>query len=106
MTNKETYPQCFQIVHTDKFFPEADKWMWDYCTFLGKFVCSKGIKYDLGILEDQKTGPCDATVFGNVDGNYSSGEISEMFIDFAIESNNESYLEMIRRARILKIINV
>ena len=34
---------------SDLHYPDARKWMWDYCLFLGKFTDSKGRNYDLGV---------------------------------------------------------
>ena len=99
----------FIINPDDKFFPSADEWMWDYCTFLGKFTDSKGDNYDLGILlEGNIKGQWSAAiVYGNTPGNYISGS-RFMFINSENEirdnCENESIIEMIRRSKILNLI--
>jgi len=111
-------PSKFLIDPSDKFFPEANGWMWSYCTFLGKYVDSDGKQWDLGILlkknEDDWMSDgnwCAACVYGNEDGNYISGS-SKMYErnilnHIAQDKHNDQYdfiKEMIRRAKLLNII--
>lgn len=95
---------CFSIDHSDKFFPNADNWMWHYATYLGKFVDSNGKKYDLGVFIAEHGIIYDATVFDNKDGSYSSGEITDSNLKYYITENHEWFIELVRRAKILKVI--
>ena len=101
----------FVINPDEKFFPSADEWMWSYCTFLGKFVDSRGENWDLGILiegdiEGQWSAAC---VYGNEPGNYISGA---RFMYYnkdgeardVIDKGFDHIKEMVRRARILNLI--
>jgi hypothetical protein len=100
----------FIINPDDKFFPSADEWMWNYCTFLGKFTNSGGEKFDLGILleGDIKGQWCAACVYGNTPGNYISGA-RFMYLNKDGEMRDgleefEHIIEMVRRARLLNLI--
>jgi len=81
------------------FYPSADDWMWDYCHFLGSWVNPyNGAKYDLGIFtkKDLKD-TSGAMVYGNIDGNYISGEL-RMFGKSGIAEYDAVYEETRRRA--------
>ena len=82
------------IKKSDLFYPSGVKWMWNYCTSLGKYTDEQG-EYDLGIYIDQRGHASEATVCGNTPGNYWSG-------DFENKNNNPcSYkrkLEVLTRA--------
>lgn len=58
-----------------KFFPEANRWMWNYCHYLGSVIIDNQ-QYDLGI---QKSKDLDrysfAIVYGSDPGDYISGII-------------------------------
>jgi hypothetical protein len=97
----------FIINPDDKFYPNADNWMWDYCTFLGKFTDSKGNNYDLGIYIEtwvhngkEVQDVSDATVYDNEDGSYTSGSI----IRHMEGEDREWKLEVIRRAKAMNLI--
>lgn len=94
----------FVINPDDKFYPQANVWMWDYCTFLGKFTDSKGNNYDLGIYTDDilkgNLRLSDATVLSDEPGDYLSGEISQRHKN---ETTYENKLEIYRRLDILNI---
>lgn len=80
---------------TKLFFPSAEKWMWDYCIYLGPFIASDGTKYDLGIHEDAA-----AIVYGNEPGEYISGTLR----DFGFLNKrpvDEAYEETRKRAIML-----
>lgn len=84
----------------NKFYPEAENWMWTYCEFLGKFTDSKGRNYDLGIYVGEKPYISAAIVWGNTPGDYSSGDLHRYsghsgtnFVKF------EHYTETINRAK-------
>jgi hypothetical protein len=103
----------FIINPDDKFYPEADAWMWDYCIFLGKFTDSKGENYDLGIHKRMSVFEgelwvdiSDATVYGPEGGNYSSGPLRkrDMEQDLANGFVCERRIEVVRRAKLLNII--
>jgi len=88
----------------DKFFPNADNWMWGYCEFLGKYISEKGDEYDLGILVDSEAILLNeysfAIVYDNIPGSYISG--------YAYNGENELddiRKETLRRARLLNIIS-
>jgi len=87
-----------------KYYPSADEWMWDYCTFLGSFEDSKGDKYDLGILLDNGNNSLIeewslAVVYGNEPGNYISGGPR-----MHNNSPHEFAQETIKRAKKLNLI--
>jgi hypothetical protein len=69
------------IDQTDKFYPLADEWMWNYCTFLGKWTDPEtGDNWDLGIFIPKgdspfRDTPCCASVYSNVLGSYNSAEV-------------------------------
>jgi hypothetical protein len=97
----------FIINPDDKFYPNADNWMWDYCIFLGKFTDSKGKNYDLGVhIENWVDNNAlyrnvsDATVYDNKDGSYTSGSLTRN-----IEGEDREWkLEVIRRAKAMNLI--
>jgi hypothetical protein len=93
----------FIINPDDKFYPEADNWMWNYCTFLGKFTDSQGTNYDLGInishWIDGTPDISDATVHSNIPGDYSSGNFRYINVE-----DREWKLEVYRRAKLLNLI--
>ena len=72
----------FIIDLNDKFYPEADEWMWNYCIFLGKFTDSSGSNWDLGILLDGDSIIINdwsaAIVYDNNPGAYISGGYHNM----------------------------
>jgi hypothetical protein len=90
----------------DKFYPSADEWMWSYCIFLGKFVDSKGNKWDLGVhIESSDIFDfyrlSAAIVHGNESGDYYSGDINENVFDKRYDNffPGEAYRETYRRAK-------
>ena len=88
----------------DKFFPEANEWMWDYCTFLGKYVSSDGTKYDLGILLRNNENLIIneyslAIVYGNTPGNYISSFV------YNEDKAHDFKKETLKRARALNLIS-
>jgi len=93
----------FTINIDDKFYPEANDWMWDYCTFLGKFISSDGSKYDLGIVLKSKAMILEeyslAIVYGSSDCNYISG-----FVYDEDKETRDFIIETLRRARLLNLI--
>lgn len=80
------------------YYPSAREWMWNYCIYLGPYTDSDGDNYDLGIYIDEKE-YCNASVWGNEPGDYSSGMIYPR-IDF----DNEISQEVLRRAKELNLI--
>lgn len=99
----------FIINPDDKFYPSADEWMWDYCTFLGKFTDSQGNNFDLGIYirhdvpKDSILKYSNATVYNDVPGSYLSDSLqSNVKIEGWI--GEERIKEVIRRAKILNLI--
>jgi hypothetical protein len=98
----------FNIAFHDKFYPEANKWMWNYCTFLGKFTDSENNNYDLGIVFKDSgvliIGEwCSAIVYDNVHGSYiSSGDELDKIEDYT--ETRECIIEMKRRAKLLNLI--
>lgn len=74
----------------DKFYPDADDWMWNYCVFLGKFTDSKGRDYDLGIYPGAKYGRhySAAIVYSNEPGDYASGDLPG---SHGFEAYNETF---------------
>jgi hypothetical protein len=98
----------FTINPSDKFYPAADEWMWDYAIFLGKFTDSEGRNFDLGVHIDYFPDGdnvikdvMDATVHSNEAGDYTSGEIREANI---ASETREWKLEVYRRAKVLNLI--
>jgi hypothetical protein len=92
------------------FYPEAEHWMWNYCIFLGKFVDSRGEKWDLGIhvrdneLHKDKVVISGAIVNGNEPGDYYSPCFNFCRQDeyekrIHTYSPAEAYIETIKRAR-------
>jgi hypothetical protein len=93
----------FIIDVTDKFYHEANEWMWDYCTFLGKYISSDGTKYDLGILLKTDDNLIIneyslAIVYDNKPGSY----VSSFVYDEKIAHDFQK--ETLRRARLLNLI--
>lgn len=100
----------FIINPDDKFYPSANEWMWNYCTFLGKFTDSEGENYDLGIHINKGyidlggsyvSSISDATVHGEEPGDYSSGDFRRCGTG---EETREFKLECYRRAKLLNLI--
>jgi len=94
----------FIIDITDKFYYKADEWMWNYCTFLGKYISSDGSKYDLGILLKTNNSLIIndyslAIVYDNEPGSYISGFV------FNEQTASDFQKETLRRARLLNLIN-
>jgi hypothetical protein len=92
----------YSVTNADKFYPQANNWMWNYCFFLGKFTDSEGVNYDLGIhIADECAEYSLAVVFSDEAGDYSSGSLAP----HADERFNPEYkLETYRRARMLGIV--
>ncbi len=103
----------FIINPSDKHFPEADKWMWDYCIFLGKFTGPNGSHYDLGIhitrsVLRAKIIPhiCAAIVYGNKDGQYNSGSLDSFELKKLGEDDiSLAYDETYLRAKMLNLLS-
>lgn len=86
------------------FYPQAREWMWNYCIYLGSFVCEDGTKLDLGIwMNDGERVPSAAIVYGNEPGEYISGELHMMGTDESW-SSYEYYEETRKRARALGLM--
>ncbi len=62
-------------------WPEAKKWMWNYCIYLGPFTNFRGEKFDLGIYlsphgsNEPNSKASAAIVYGPNDGDYMSGPL-------------------------------
>ena len=99
MENKD-----FTIDTNKKFYPSADEWMWNYCTFLGQFTDSDGDNYDLGILLKDSNSLAMigdyslAVVYGDTPGDYISG------CYFEESEKREFVIETLRRAKMLNLI--
>jgi len=65
------------LKYQQKHFPAADRWMWNYCEFLGSFTHDDK-HYDLGLyLDAEYCGHISyAIVYGNIPGEYISGPIT------------------------------
>ena len=77
-------------------YPEAEKWMWNYCIYLGPYIDKRSNKlYDLGVYVNPGGDLSAAIVYGNKSGQYLSGE--EKY------HKNESvvYKETFKRAHIV-----
>lgn len=102
----------FIINPDDKFYPQANEWMWDYCTFLGKFTDSQGNNYDLGVYIRHSvyngeifTTESEATVYGNEPGDYYSGDFRHIRLDDNYKWIGQERLdEAYRRAKVLNLI--
>ncbi len=94
------YQSGFIINPLDKLFPDSESGMWEYCTYLGKYVDKHGAKWDLGILI-QEDGICDASVYGNEESNYTSGRL---YYDDNGEYIADHVAEVTRRAKQLNLI--
>ena len=92
--------KAFVINPIDKFFPDANEWMWSYCTFLGKYIDKDGKKWDLGIYYRDNEILC-ASVYGNKDGQYTSGRITT---DGRQESTADYMIELKRRLTELNLL--
>jgi len=92
-----------KINEKDKFYPDANEWMWNYCTFLGKYTDKSGNNYDLGILIKADNNLLLneyslAIVYDNIPGSYISSYIPD-------ESNSPEFVkETLKRARNLNLI--
>jgi len=88
------------------FYPDAIKWMWNYCEFLGKFTDSKGVNWDLGVHIDDKW-VVGAIVDGNEPGDYYSPCFS-VYKEGDYDNDDmvftEAYLETIKRAKKKKLL--
>jgi hypothetical protein len=95
----------YSVKNTEKHYPQANEWMWNYCFFLGKFTDSEGNHYDLGVYVDSD-GPdscryVQAIVTDNEPGSYISGDMAPRVNEqYRTEYGQETY----RRARILGIV--
>ena len=95
----------FTINLNDKYYPEADNWMWNYCTYLGKYKSFDGKQYDLGILLNANyiDGYTSlAVVYDNIPGSYISGDIKKYKKDF--DKIPDFIKETIRRTELLNLI--
>ncbi len=79
----------------NKYYPAANRWMWNYCTYLGS-VEYNGNQYDLGVWICPDGHPSAAIVCSNQEGNYMSGSLANM------ELLNELYTETRIRFNIYK----
>ena len=89
------------IKKSDLFYPSGLKWMWNYCTSLGKYTDEQG-EYDLGIYIDQHGRASEASVCGNQPGNYWSGGFEDGLTN---PTSHNRKLEVLTRAIKLGIIN-
>lgn len=80
------------------FYPSAIEWMWNYCIFLGSYISKDGTKYDLGIFIHPSGSVSAAIVYGDVAGNYYSGELEHFGMGDYITNTEEIYEETRRRA--------
>ena len=82
------------------YYPSAKDWMWNYCIYLGPFTDNKGHNYDLGLYiepyDDGSLDYCNATVYGNEQGDYQSGDL--------YRNPTETAVEVLRRAKQLNLI--
>jgi len=91
----------YSLDNAPLYWPEAKKWMWNYCLYLGPYTNFRGEKYDLGIyLSPHGTSHPNskisaAIVYGNEDGQYMSGSLND--------STSDVYVETLRRAKALKL---
>lgn len=84
-------------------YPSAREWMWSYCIYLGPWTDPEtGKNYDLGIFIDDTDNVLGAIVDGNRPGDYLSANLSRERNDL---NTRPVYLETIRRARELNLIN-
>ena len=77
-------------------YPEAAKWMWNYCYYLGPYKDKFGTLFDLGVYINPDGGMSAAIVEGNGLGNYISGELNE-----GVDFYNEIYEETLKRASVI-----
>lgn len=78
-------------VTQNKFFPQADDWMWDYCRYLGSIRSTDNRSYDLGVwISPSKTEISFALVDGPNGGDYHSGSI---YVDKIIQLNIFNWLK-------------
>jgi hypothetical protein len=82
----------------DLYFPSALEWMWTYCIYLGGFTDSDGENYDLGVFVDERGDVSSAIVYGNIPGDYMSGELIRNGKD-RIMFKNEMTIETLKRYR-------
>lgn len=83
-------------------YPDARRWMWNYCVYLGPFTDSRGNNYDLGICMDTEDQvPSAAIVHGNTPGDYYSGSLENPLRSSA---KDEKYQETYNRAKALNLI--
>lgn len=78
------------------FYPSAENWMWNYCTYLGPFIDSTGSKYDLGVFHSGQKLVLAAIVFGDTDGQYMSGDLDTFGL--VGSATHEVYEETRKRA--------
>ena len=93
----------FVIDLNKKYYPSANNWMWNYCTFLGQYTDVNGDNYDLGVLLKTESNLVIsefsfAIVYGNKPGNYISGPYHNS------EEKRDFIKETIRRVKILNLI--
>ena len=74
----------YSLENAPLHFPEAIKWMWSYCVYLGPYTDFNGKHYDLGIYispHKSNTNPnghiSAAVVFSNEQGDYISGPVDK-----------------------------
>ena len=82
------------------YYPSAREWMWDYCIYLGPFTDSDNKNWDLGIWLGSTT--CAAGVYGDVPGNYMSGELKYGVLPGG--GRTDVYLEIEKRAKLLNLL--
>lgn len=83
-------------------WPEARGWMWDYCVYLGGYTHPENKhNYDLGVYINPFGEVSAAIVFGNEPGNYMSGDLE----DFVRAFNNPIYVETLRRAKEIGLLD-
>jgi hypothetical protein len=78
-------------------YPEAAKWMWNYCYYLGPYKDQFGKLFDLGVYVNPDGKLSAAIVDGNEPGNYMSGELKEE-ADFY----NDIYNETVKRSMMIR----
>lgn len=77
-------------VFQKKSYPQADDYMWNYCTYLGSIRDTDGRPYDLGIwISSDNLQISFAIVDGPNSGDYHSGSI---YVDGIIQSHIFSWL--------------
>jgi len=105
--NKETSPKAWRdkqnqpwipLKYQQKNYPAANNWMWTYCEWLGSFT-HEGKHFDLGLYLANGHSPQISydIVYGNVPGEYISGQIT-------LTSNEAVQAETVRRGLLMGLI--